>query len=238
MEKIRKFEELPKEVQKKMEGCFFSISAPNNPDSLHNFEDLMLGLKILKKKYGKFPRGKRLPKELKEVWDRIGEIEFAEVAKVQNVEARRIAFSYMGTDQIFNCKGVKLEKAEVIKRKTSWINWEGVVEEFEYDDKYELYSVPTSELFPERNSGVSLKFLKMKDTSTNREYIIWVPTSTKCPIEGVAWTITVPFAKGDIEFIIRQGDCILVYPKAGAEPLKRMRHLTKEEYLELIKIQS
>jgi hypothetical protein len=57
-------------------------------------------------------------------------------------------------------------------------------------------------------------------------------------IMGIAWTITTDVPQGNIEDIIRQGDCILVKPKGEYEPLNVARHLTEKEYKTLISAES
>jgi hypothetical protein len=57
------------------------------------------------------------------------------------------------------------------------------------------------------------------------------------PVEAIAWTFETQLAKGSIEAIIRQGDCILMRP--SIDPiLKQKRHLTGEEYRTLLRSES
>jgi hypothetical protein len=55
---------------------------------------------------------------------------------------------------------------------------------------------------------------------------------------AIAWTITTNVPQGNIEDIIRQGDCILIKPQGKYEPLNRARHLTEVEYKTLISAES
>ena len=57
-------------------------------------------------------------------------------------------------------------------------------------------------------------------------------------INCIAWTIQTNIAQGGIEKIVRQGDCILIKPKARYETLGRERHLSKQEYLKLLVAES
>ena len=57
-------------------------------------------------------------------------------------------------------------------------------------------------------------------------------------IMAIAWTITTNVPQGNIEDIIRQGDCILIAPKGDYVPLGSARHLTEEEYKTLISAES
>jgi hypothetical protein len=57
-------------------------------------------------------------------------------------------------------------------------------------------------------------------------------------IDCIAWTIQTNIAQGGIEKIVRQGDCIMIKPKAKYETLGRERHLSKGEYLNLLVAES
>ena len=95
-------------------------------------------------------------------------------------------------------------------------------------------------------------YLKFKDTSTDREYLLWVDCGNIIrmksegkndgnihvdAIDAIAWTIQTNLKKGDIEKIIRQGDCILLKRKEGVET-NIVRHLTGDEYRSLLVLES
>ena len=104
-------------------------------------------------------------------------------------------------------------------------------------------------------SKVSHHFVKCRDTSTGREHVIWVdildihrtnhdettgpfPSGISRrrteqhvnPVQAIAWTITTNIPFGNIDRIMRQGDCILIRPIRPEERLKEPRHLTELEY--------
>lgn len=105
-------------------------------------------------------------------------------------------------------------------------------------------------------------FVKCNCTSTGNDYLIWVDLRQVYqtnhpeedheklqrislrriekmidPIEAIAWTFQTRLAKGSIEAIIRQGDCIIMRP--SVDPiLKQRRHLTGEEYRTLLRSES
>ncbi len=105
-------------------------------------------------------------------------------------------------------------------------------------------------------------FVKCNCTSTGNDYLIWVDLRQVYqtnhpeedqekmqnislrriekmvdPVEAIAWTFETQLAKGSIEAIIRQGDCILMRP--SIDPiLKQKRHLTGEEYRTLLRSES
>jgi hypothetical protein len=97
-------------------------------------------------------------------------------------------------------------------------------------------------------------FVKCKDTSTDRNYFIWIEpqsvyrTNTEKiweyelskinAIQCIAWTIQTNVPQGKIEKIIRQGDCVLIKPKGKYEPLNTPRHLTENEYKTLLVAES
>ena len=93
--------------------------------------------------------------------------------------------------------------------------------------------------------------------STDREYLIWVDLQSVYrtnnedrwsfnenkhkinAIQCIAWTIQTDIAEGNIEKIIRQGDCILIKPKDITTKGKvHTRHLTEKEYKELLVAES
>jgi hypothetical protein len=96
--------------------------------------------------------------------------------------------------------------------------------------------------------------VKLKDTSTDRNYFIWVEPQSVYntnnenrwgydikkinAIQCIAWTIQTNVPQGSIEKIIRQGDCILIKPNGKYEPLDSARHLTEKEYKELLVAES
>ena len=94
-------------------------------------------------------------------------------------------------------------------------------------------------------------YVKCKDTSTDREYLIWVDVENSrtlnytdikkenkfSVIDCIAWTFQTDVPEGGIEKIIRQGDCILIKKKEGVKN-GRVRHLTGKEYLTLLELES
>ena len=173
----------------------------------------------------------------------------------------------------------QLVSEETISKETTWINELGVEETIKFDDTYRLFSVNENVLLKGKNEEVNewnrakSYFVKFKDTSTDREYMIWVniasvySTNNKGSlnrwnvdnilkegdvnaIDCIAWTIKTTLPTGNIETIIRQGDCVLLKPKSaksfkalvdsGVEVNEKIeeRHLTSKEYRELLKFES
>jgi hypothetical protein len=146
--------------------------------------------------------------------------------------------------------------SQTINKTTTWINENGIEETINFADTYELYKVEGEILFPNqrwRNDDVF--YIKCKDTSTDREYLIWVDVNNVFRVNNVskgwfssddkdlnainciAWTIQTNVPIGNIETIVRQGDCILVKP-TDEERLEDFRHLSGAEYLELLHLES
>ena len=212
------------------------------------------GCRLLKLKNGDecpFPK-------LEDFWDDIEPLTFKEIARFENLEMRRIGINHLGLERLIESVKPTLVDTKTIKKTTSWVNEKGELETFDFDDTYELYKV-SKDYFNEGLDDWSgmrndVYYVRCKDTSTDREYLIWVDianvlrTNGKsswswndedlCAIESIAWTIQVDVKEGDIESILRQGDCILVKPKEGAEILNQARHLKKEEYLNLLVAES
>jgi hypothetical protein len=212
------------------------------------------GCRLLKLKNGDdcpFP-------QLEDFWGDVEPLTFKEIAQFENLEKRRIGINHLGLERLIESVKPTLVDTKTLKKTTSWVNENGEFVTFDFDDTYELYKV-SKDYF---NEGLTdwggmrddVYYVKCKDTSTDREYLIWVditnvlrtngkPTwnykdEDLCAIESIAWTIQVDVKEGDIESILRQGDCILVKPKEGAEILNQARHLKKEEYLNLLVAES
>lgn len=196
--------------------------------------------------------------ELEDFWDDIEPLTFKEIAQFENLEKRRIGINHLGLERLVNSVKPTLVDSQTLKKTTTWINENGELETFDFNDTYELYKVSKDYFNKGLDSWRSMRedvyYVKCKDTSTDREYLIWVDianvlqTNDKSSwnyedkdlnaVEAIAWTIQVDVKEGDIESIIRQGDCILVKPKPNAEILNEPRHLKKDEYLNLLVAES
>jgi hypothetical protein len=218
--------------------------------------DFDLGCKVARLKYDECPEQF---KSLESFWNDIVPANFSDIAQLPNLEQRRIGIRALGLDRLVKEVNPKLLNSTTLKKSTTWVNENGELESFEYNDTYELYEVK-GDVF---NQGldswqkmVDCHYIKCKDTSTDREYLIWVDLRSVYrtnfdnwynaeehnkkinSIMAIAWTITTNVPKGHIEDIIRQGDCILIKPKGEYEPLVTARHLTEEEYKTLISAES
>ena len=217
-----------------------------------------LGCRLLKLKNGNvcpFP-------QLEDIWNDIEPITFKEIAKLENLEQRRVGIVCLGLEKLIKEVKPKLLNKQTIKKTTTWINKNGDLENKTFDDTYELYQVDGS-YFSEgleqfQRMGDSY-FVKCKDTSTDREYLLWVDllnvyitnnaengkfgygfaTNKVNAIQCIAWTIQTNIQEGNIEKILRQGDCILIKPKdKSVAVLNEARHLTEKEYRNLIVAES
>jgi hypothetical protein len=193
--------------------------------------------------------------QLNDIWDDIIPLTFKEISQFQNLEQRRIGISLLGIDEIIRDVNPKLISSETIKKTTTWINENGDLVEHKFDDTYELYEVEGTYFSAGLGSYRTMDnsyYVKCKDTSTDREYMIWVdlisvhsanggiplkwgdkpkPNAIQC----IAWTIQTDIPEGSIEKIVRQGDCIMIKPTADFNiPLNSPRHLSEKEYRELI----
>ena len=213
--------------------------------------DFDLGCKVLKCSGGDCPIS-----GLEDLWDSIVPITFKEIAEINNTELRRIAFKRFGLDRLISEVNPVLVDTQTINKTTTWINENGIEETINFADTYELYKVEGSVLFPDQRWGVEdVYYVKCKDTSTDREYLIWVNPNQVFrtnntdrgwysssdidlnAINCIAWTMQTNVPIGNIETIIRQGDCILVKP-TNDERLDNVRHLSGKEYLELLHLES
>ena len=216
-----------------------------------------LGCRMLKTKGGDCPF-----EELQDFWEEIQPLNFKDIAQIPNLEQRRIALLFLGLERMVAEVNPILVSTKTITKQTTWVMENGELVNHTFDDTYELYKV-SAEYF---NQGVEswrkmtdAYYVRCKDTSTDREYLIWVDMDSiwnvKCEndkdlyrwsvdvlkidaIDCIAWTIQTNIAKGGIEKIVRQGDCIMIKPKEEYETLGRERHLSKQEYLELLDAES
>jgi len=214
------------------------------------------GCRLLKLKHTECP----FP-SLAEFWNDIKPMTFAEIAKFENLEHRRVGMLCLGLERLVEQIQPELIDRQTIKKKTTWINSKGELETVTFDDTYELFEVSGEYLSEGLQKWQKMQpcyFVKFKDTSTDRQYMIWVdiqevyrtnydknknyfnffdftPKMVNA-IQAIAWTMQVNVEKDNIEKIIRQGDCILVKPKENrfCEP----RHLTEEEYRTLLVAES
>ncbi len=221
--------------------------------SNHAF-DYNLGVRLLRSKHRECPDWI----DLKDIWEEINPVTFKEVVKTfKNVEERRIAIGCIGITNITEEIKPVLVKSETLKKRTTWVRPNGEMFSKEYDDTYELWKVKGEDLLEgtERKWGIDdVYFIKFKDTSTDREYMLWIDRNNVArvnnqqnyfshdmldkitPIDCVAWTIQTDVPKGEIKRIIRQGDCILIEPKS--DKVGSIRHLTRSEYLDLLVLES
>lgn len=216
-----------------------------------------MGCRLLKTRFNESPF-----EELKEFWDDIKPITFSEaLSSFDNVEDRRIAISSLRIEKVVKEIRAELIDSKTIKKKTTWVGDDGNLIEKKFKDTYELYEVHSSVLGvndnrANRNNGF-LNYLRFKDTSTDREYLLWIDaqsvytTNNDVPyvssgenygrkinaIQAIAWTIQTDISKSSIEKIVRQGDCILIKEKKDAIRCSE-RHLTESEYLKLLVAES
>ena len=216
--------------------------------------DFNTGCRLLKLKYEDCP----FPK-LEDIWGEIQPLTFKEIAEMENMEYRRVGMLCLGIERLISQVNPTLVGSKTLKKTTTYINREGEVVTENFKDTYELYQVEGEKLGADRwgRTAENCYFVKFKDTSTDREYMCWIdPTSVLKtnsdnrwvsfndpkeinPIQCIAWTFQTNVAKGNIEEIVRQGDCILVKPKDSNEPLlDTPRHLTEKEYLTLLVAES
>lgn len=181
---------------------------------------------------------------------------FKDIAVLQNIEQRRIAILHFGTERLLKEIEPVLVSKEILNKATDCII-DGVLTTINYQDTYELYKVSGKKLFGENSGNIRDEYyVKCRDTSTDREYIIWVDISSVLrangksewsfkegkevvdAIECIAWTIKTNVSTEDIDYIVRQGDCVFVKTTKEDYNVVNTRHLSKEEYINLLKFES
>lgn len=216
--------------------------------------DYNIGCKLLKSKYKNEPFG-----NLDDIWEDIVPITFKEIAtEITNLEQRRVAIGCIGLEEIAREVNPTLVGSETISKQTTWVTPEGDLIQHKFEDTYELYKVSGADwsVGVETRWGANdVYFLKFKDTSTDREYMLWVDADSVArtnnkerwfsssmrehikPIQAIAWSFQTRVPIGSIDKIVRQGDCILIKTKGKVEN-GEIRHLTEEEYRELLVAES
>jgi len=194
--------------------------------------DFEIGCKILKLKYQNQP----CPIDyLNDFWNDIQPATFSDIALIQNVESRRIAFSLLGTDNLLKHIDLILVDKQDINRKNKWKVGDEYIH-YHTIETYYLYAL-SSEAIEKLGLAswlqYNIKILKFKDTSTDREYILWTNTHSNDAIAAIADSFKIRAKHGNIEKIIRQGDCLLV-KLIEPEQFTFERSLTKEEYINLV----
>jgi len=214
------------------------------------------GCRLLKLKYDKCPM-----KEIEDFWEDIVPMNFKDIAvSFTNTEQRRVGILCLGLEKLVSEVNPRLIKSETIKKETTWVDENGVLQNHKFNDTYELYEVDGSIWGESLGRNVrNVHYIKCKDTSTDREYFLWVnaqdvysSNDTRdnkwysssenygnliTPIQSIAWTIQTDIKEGGIEKIVRQGDCILIKKKDTAET-GLVRHLTENEYRTLLVLES
>jgi hypothetical protein len=216
--------------------------------------DYDLGCRLLKSKYKDQPFG-----NLGDIWNDIQPITFKEIAtQIVNIEQRRVAIGCLGLEQITKEVEPTLIDSETISKETTWVTQEGELVNHKFEDTYSLYKIDGSKWadgINDQYGKTDVHFIKFKDTSTDREYMLWVDASnvvksnTKAglynwtmgsnitPIQAIAWSFQTRVIEGGIEKIVRQGDCIMIKKKPNAID-DVVRHLTEQEYRTLLELES
>lgn len=216
--------------------------------------DYNTGVRLLKSKYKDVPFG-----NLDDIWEDIVPMTFKEIATtINNLEQRRIAIGCIGINEVVKEVKAKLIKKETLKKETTWVTPEGNIVKHKFNDTYELWKVEgkTWSEGTDRHWAEDVYYVRCKDTSTDREYLLWIDansvgrTNNKkgwwsssdidniTPIQAIAWTFQTNVDIGDIDKIVRQGDCILIKRKGTKALLETPRHLTEDEYKSLLVAES
>jgi hypothetical protein len=218
--------------------------------------DFNIGCKLLKLKHEGCPTH-LVDTYVAEIWDEIIPTTFAEIAAFANVEQRRVGMFCLGMERLISQVNPTLMDEQTISKTTTWINSKGEMETLKFEDTYKLFMVSKTMMNPTDAKNHQMVddcyFVKFKDTSTDREYMLWVALESVKNTNGItrwndnarkvtaldciAWSIQTNIRQGNIEKIVRQGDCILIKPKKK-DDVGLTRHITSEEYMTLLVAES
>jgi hypothetical protein len=215
------------------------------------------GCKLLKLKYKDCPT-KFADTYIGEIWNDIIPATFSEIAKYENIEQRRVGILHLGLERLVKEVKPKLVSQETLNKKTTWVNSKGELETISFKDTYKLFKVD-GKYFSEGVKETWRKvedcyYIQFKDTSTDREYMLWVDVKSVYntnnedrwnfdiekvkAIDCIAWSIQTDISEGNIEKIVRQGDCIVIKPINAKKGRGNVRHLTSKEYKTLLVAES
>jgi hypothetical protein len=215
-------------------------------------------LQLWKAKYPEFidfekdvithPALKAFGEFVQEMWDSISPVTVEDALKQSNSERRRVYFDCIGTRTLFTKLEPKLLDRQVINKvRIGWNDDNDPVRK-EFEDVYELYQIDGSKMFDKDQWGRDpspVYAVRCWCTTTNREYWLYVPmeaasgqrwlSSVNLPvydaIRAIAWTIRIDIKNPEV--IYRQGDIIVVKMPDNPQSCTE-RHITKEEYLNLM----
>ena len=202
-----------------------------------------IGAKICKLKY------KDSPDKFIEIfgfdYNTIEDISASEILSLDNVEQRRIGLKYFTVERFFAEYKFDLIDTKTLDKKTTWVDDNGNLIEKSYKDTYKLYKSKNPISFRSRIED-SLYVLKFKDTSTDREYLLWVDGDSVRitndlemnmeinATQAIAWSFLTTILEDEIKKIVRQGDCVLFMPNENFTEYCSPRHLKEKEYLTLL----
>jgi hypothetical protein len=180
-------------------------------------------------------------------WHDISPVTVQEALQQTNAEDRRTYFDAIGVEKLFKELQPELKDKQTIKKKRTRWDDNNDPYEYEFEDVYELYEMPGEKLFQANRWGQSpdpVFAVRCWCTTTNREYWLYVPREAATgqrwsgdnanydAIRAIAWTIRIDVDMP--ERIYRQGDIIVVKKGEKTTDNQPARHLTKEQYLQLM----
>lgn len=178
-----------------------------------------------------------IPGELEEQFKNATPFTYKEAFHIENELFRNLVFTAIDiTDMVYDMghERIKTEGIQV-KRKTFDIdgNFTGYVD---YDNIYETHKVNGEKI------GVDepLYAVKCWCTSTNKEHWIWIEEQYKeNPLEAIASTFRIhKNLIPHIKELKRQGDILLVEMKEDVKPEGEIVPLTKEQYFDLLTVET
>ena len=131
--------------------------------------DFDLGCKIARLKYNECPEHFNA---IQDIWEQIIPATFSDIAQLPNLEQRRIGIRALGLERLIAEVNPTLLNKTTLKKSNMWVNENGVLETFEFEDTYELYEVKGevfSQGLKDHQQMGDCHYIRCKDTSTDRE---------------------------------------------------------------------
>lgn len=186
---------------------------------------------------------------VQEVWDSIIPVSTQEALAQPNNENRRVYFSCIGVQKLFeDLEPNRLDRQTIVKKRYGWDdNNKQILKEFQ--DVYELYQIDGRKMFEKDRFGRAAQpvyAVRCWCTTTHREYWIYVPMEAAVgrtwlsegeignpdAIRAIAWTIRLDVSNP--ERIYRQGDIIVAKLGPESKTVSVPYHLEKDQYLNLM----
>lgn len=174
------------------------------------------------------------------LWENIPNLTIQDCFSYDNQSQRSVLFSCFGPENIIKNFGGKVIDKKTILKKNIVFDEHLKEKIVKYEDTYTLYEIMPEEFYKgiEDFKTVSIKMVHCKCTTTKKDYYLYVSPHITDAIQAIASTFRVNVSSQNIEEIYRQGDVIIIKTDINCKPRFYSEPISKENYLEKLKIES